>query len=181
MARKLNKLQKNNSEHFGAQGFSLIEVMIALAIFAVFITSFIAGHGYNIQDSSSMRMELKLKEFAQIKINELIVSPPDLKESLIVKPETGKFESDESIKYEITYQKFEVPDYEKIQGKEEGEEEQEEEKSPIEKKIFENVKKNLEKLVWQVEVKVIDSTTEASYAISTWLYNDKAKVEIDAL
>ena len=156
--------------------------MIALAIFAVFIVSFIAGHGYNIQDSTSMRTELQLKEYALEKINEIITSPPELKESLTLKPETGKFERNEVIKWEVTYKTFEMPDFDKILGNDPDSEEggdEDPEGAAVQKKILEVASKNLKELIWQVEVKVIDTNTDNAQVISTWLYNDKAKVKVE--
>ena len=36
----------------------------------------------------------------------------------------------------------------------------------------------MEKLVWQVEVTVEDKTTEEKFSLSTWIYDDKGKVEL---
>lgn len=173
MAEQITRLNKLKNK----DGFTLIEVMIALAIFGVFIVAFMTGQGYNVTDSSSMRTDLKLKEFAQLKMNEIIVKPPEFKEGLTLTPEKGKFEENDQYTFEITYKRFKVPDYNKLQGREEDAEE--DASSQLQKKIFETVKKNMEEIIWQVEVKVIDSITENSYAISTWLTNDKAEVKLD--
>ncbi|OIQ17969.1 MAG: hypothetical protein BM556_11130 [Bacteriovorax sp. MedPE-SWde] len=173
MAKQIK--DKNSKQH----GFTLIEVMIALAIFGVFIVSFMSGQGYNVTDSASLRRELQLKEYAQLKINELLVSPPELKESLTLRPETGKFEENEQFKFEVTYKRFKVPDYEKLKGNEESQEE--DASSSLQKKIFETVKKNMEEMVWQIEVTVIDTTTDYRHSVSTWLTNEKIEVKLDTL
>lgn len=175
MAEQIIKHIRKNSN----KGFTLIEVMIALAIFGVFIVAFMAGQGYNVSDSTSMRRDLKMKEFAQLKINEIIVTPPELKDSLTLKAETGKFEENDQYTFEITYKRFKVPDYNKLKGKEE--DEQEDASSQLQKKIFETVKKNMEEIIWQVEVTVIDSISDNRHSISTWLTNDKAEVKLDTL
>lgn len=161
-------------------GFTLIEVMIALAIFAVFVVSFMAAQGYNVSDSSKMRNELKLREYVSKKINEIVAKPPEFKDSLTLKADSGKFEDDENFKYEVTYKKFKIPDYSKIKGTS-SEDEVAESENPIEKKIFESVSKNLESIIWQAEVKVIDDTTGNSLSMSTWLVNNKAEVVLEAL
>jgi len=157
-------------------GFTLIEVMIALAIFAVFIVSFISAQGYNVLDSSRIRKEIQLKELAQFKINEIITTPPEFKESLTLKPETGKFEDHEQFKFEVAYKKFLIPDYAKLTGQND---EDSSDSNPIQKKIFENVKKNMEEMIWQVEVTVINSENDDRYSVSTWLYNHKVPVKLD--
>lgn len=173
MAKQIRK------KTFNKEGFTLIEVMIALAIFGVFIVSFMAAQGYNVTDSTSLRREIRLKQFVQEKINELVTTPPELKDSLTLRSETGKFESDESMKFEVTYMKFKIPDFDKIKGKQKQDEQ--EETDPLQKKIFEMVKKNMEEIVWQVQVKVTDTNTGYSQIASTWLNNDKAPVKLDAL
>ncbi|EQC46122.1 type II secretion system protein J [Bacteriovorax sp. Seq25_V] len=162
-------------------GFTLIEVMIALAIFGVFIVSFMASQGYNVTDSSSMRAELKLKELVQAKVNEIIVAPPELTDALTLKATQGKFEKDEGFKYEITYKKFKVPDLDKIKGNEESSNEDDSAESAIEKKIFDNVAKNLETVLWQVQVKVINEVSGQEMVMSTWLLNDKAEIILETI
>lgn len=170
MVSKIRKILKIQS------GFTLIEVMIALAIFGVFIVSFMTGQGYNVSDSTELRRELKLKEFAKSKMNELIISPPDFQESLTLRPDTGKFDSDKSYTFEVSYKRFKIPDLNKIRGKEADDDQGSDKK----KKIFELVKKNIEEIIWQVEVKVIDSNSGHHYSVSTWLTNEKAPVKLDA-
>ncbi len=162
-------------------GFTLIEVMIALAIFGVFVVSFMASQGYNVSDSTSMRAELKLKELVQSKINEIIVVPPEFNDALTMKPTTGKFENNDGFKYEVTYKKFKVPDLDKIKGNEESANEDNSAESAIEKKIFENVAKNLETVLWQVQVKVINELNGQEMTMSTWLLNDKAEIVLETI
>ncbi|AYF45037.1 MULTISPECIES: prepilin-type N-terminal cleavage/methylation domain-containing protein [Halobacteriovorax] len=168
------KQLKNNS------GFTLIEVLIGLAIFAVFITAYITAQGLNITDSIEMRSEITLREYAVKKVNEIVAYPPELKESLTLKAETGKFEENENISYSVEWNKFIVPDYEKITGQETPEDGDDSNNS-IQKQIFSVVKDNLEKLIWQVRVTVKDETTEESFSLSTWISNEKYKVQINGL
>ncbi|CBW26139.1 putative exported protein [Halobacteriovorax marinus SJ] len=156
-------------------GFTLVEVMISLAIFAVFASAYLTAQGFNISDSTVMREELELKRYAELKVNELIVTPPELKESITLTKETGKFEENDNFTYSIEYKKFLIPDLNKITGADE------EAQDPNESKIFENVKKNLEKIIWQVEVTVKNETSERSYSVSTWLYNHQAQVMFEQM
>lgn len=170
MVKKLRSLIQNQ------KGFTLIEVMISLAIFAVFVSAYLTAQGYNISDSTVMRDELNLKRYAEKKINEIIVSPPELKLSITLKPDAGKFEEDENFSYSVLYKQFIIPDLNKITGAD-----QEEDQNPQEKKIFDNVKKNLEKIIWQVEVTVKNNTSERTYSVSTWLYNQQAQVVFEQM
>jgi len=152
--------------------------MIALAIFGVFIVAFMAGQGYNVTDSTSMSQDIKLKEFAQLKMNELVVSPPEFKEGLTLTPEKGKFEENDQYTFEITYKRFKLPDLSKIRGIEE-DAQQDSAEAQLQKKIFETVQKNIKEIIWQVEVKVTDTNTDNFHVVSTWLDNEKAEVKLD--
>lgn len=170
--------QFNQNTH-EQKGFSLIEVMIGLAIFAVFIVTFMAAQGYNIQDSATFRTEVKLKELALNRLNELIIDPPTFDVSLTLKPDKGKFEDDEGYEWEIEYKEFKIPDYNKLQGKEE-QEEQAGPQDALQKKIFENVQKNLVKMIWQARITVINTNTEQRHSVSTWLVNNEYEATIEA-
>ena len=63
-------------------GFSLLEVMIAMTVFSVFVAVYVTSQGYNISDSTLMREELMLQTLCENKINEIIISPPELRDSL---------------------------------------------------------------------------------------------------
>ena len=164
MVKRIKNIIQNPS------GFTLVEVMISLAIFSVFVTAYLTAQGYNISDSTVMREELNLKRYAEIKINEVIVDPPELKESVTLKADVGKFEEDENFSYSVKYTKFVLPDFQKIMGS------SDEAQDPSEKKIFDNIKKNLEKIIWQVEVTIKNENTDRTYSVSTWLYNHQAQI-----
>lgn len=153
------------------RGFSLLEVMIAMAIFSVFAVAYIAADGSSVDRSIRMRREAKLLSLTQSKINEIITSPPKFEKSLALSPDTGNLADDENYSYTVEWKQFALPDLGKIQGGEEG-------GDPIQQKIFTVMKENMEKLVWQVEVTVTDKTTDEKYTLSTWLYDDKGKVEL---
>lgn len=170
----MNKGIKHNRQ----EGFTLIEVMIALAIFSVFIAVYVTSQGYNVADSARFKQELKLKQLAELKVNELIINPPDLTESLTLTPQTSDFEDWPNYSYSINYQKFLVPDLSKIEGEDPSQDRQEaSQQRELEKKVFETVKENMEKLLWQIEVKVTDKTTQESYLVTTWIYNHNAEVQ----
>ncbi len=159
-----------------AQGFSLIEVMIAIAIFAVFVVSFMTGQGFNLLDSTQMREDSKLEQLAQMKFNEIIVDPPPFRESLTsASKETKPFEEDPGFTWTTELTKFTIPDLMALTSS------QDEDPDPIQARIFEQFKKNMEKMLWQMKLTVTNKETGQEYVVSGWLYNPKAKVQIQGL
>lgn len=153
-------------------GFSLIEVLIATTIFAVFISMYVASEGYNLSDSIQMREELILKNLCTQKINELIASPPELRDSLTISKETKNFEDFPSYSYTIEWQKLEIPDMSVLYEDGEGEQNQ------FAKTIAKVVKDNMEKMVWQLKVTVKNKENDFFYSLSSWIYNTKAEVSL---
>jgi len=164
----------------GKNGFSLIEVMIALAIFTVFITAYVTSQGQNLADSTEFKKELKLREIAENEINKIIAHPPEFRPALTLTAKTGTVEDQEDYTYTIKYEQMKIPDMKKLtEADGEGEQEESSETNPAEEKVYNNVKKNLEELIWQVEVVIKNKETEQSFALSTWLYNHKAEVMLE--
>jgi prepilin-type N-terminal cleavage/methylation domain-containing protein len=163
------------------QAFTLIEVMTAMLIFALFATAFVTSMGYNVTTSEKMKLESELRNACEYKINEIIENPPEFREALTLKKDSGDFKEKElsDMKYEIEYKKFLIPDLAKIKGNAEGDEDANE--SQMETKLFETIKKNMEKMLWHVEVRVIHKPTEQSMSLSTWLYDPKVEIQIQGL
>jgi prepilin-type N-terminal cleavage/methylation domain-containing protein len=159
------------------KGFTLIEVMIALAIFAVFITAFVSSQATNLTISARFKEELTLHQLAADKLNEIIVSPPEWSERLELTPETGKFENNELYTFSVTYKRFIIPDLSKIQGTEENQGDNQ--MAQLEQRLFASIKDNMERLLWQVEVMVANSESKEEYRLSTWLYNSKGQVRYE--
>ena len=161
-------------------GFTLLEVMIALLIFSIFILSFMSVQNSNINSSYKAQSELYLKSYAINKLNEIITTPPSFQEALTLRALTGVFKDNDDIEWEITYRRFEAPGYAVISGIKTDEQNLEErEKHALGTKIYENIKKNMKDLLWQVQVKVTQKTTNKFYIISTWIKNTQAKVELN--
>lgn len=178
-----NLLRNNNS------GFTLMEVMIAIAIFVTFATVFVTGMGYNMMDSGKLKEDILLKDLCENKINDIIVNPPELRESLTLTKETKDIENFENYQTIVEFRKFFVPDMNKIVGKsagggEESEEnaesstEEDTQQAQLEKRIFTVFKENVEKMIWQVEVTTKNKTTGEEFKLSTWLFNPSADVKI---
>ncbi len=160
-----------------AAGFTLFEVMIAIAIFAVFATVFVTGQGFNILDSSKLKNEMILKDLCQNKINEIISNPPELKESLTLTKETKSFENNPDYQYTTQYQKIFIPDMSKLKNSADEDDDQKKQ-SDMEKRIYNVFKENMEKMIWQVEVEVKDKLTGDTFRLTTWLYNQNAEIDV---
>ena len=102
----------------GNSGFTLVEIMIAITVFALFATAYVASEGFNISDSSNMRQELFLQKLCENKVNQLLIKIPELKESLTLVPMTGTFEDEgyPDFEYTVEFKKLIIPDLKKIQG-----------------------------------------------------------------
>jgi prepilin-type N-terminal cleavage/methylation domain-containing protein len=165
----------------GQKGMSLIEVAMALTLFSVFILAFMNSFYGALRDSENMRSELMLKHLAQFKINELIVDPPDFKESLTsASKKREDFKDFPGYYWEYEIKKIHIPDLSKIQGKKPGEQSNNSQEQ-LEKRIFKQIKDNMEKMIWQVGLTVVHKESEESYELSTWFYNDEVPVKIQGI
>lgn len=164
-------------------GFTLIEVMIAITIFAMFSTAFVLGFGQSLVSSGSFKEEIFLKDIAENKINEIIVSPPTLSDSLTLSNETKEVEYDNNYETIVKYKKFVAPDFAKLMSNEDtlNQSESDKQQAQLAQKISEVYKKNLETILWQVEVTARNKTTDQKLKLSTWIFNHSAKVDIGIL
>lgn len=156
------------------KGLTLIEVLIAMTLFAVFVTVFVVSNGGNLRDSTNFKDEMKLRDLAVSIINETMINPPQLTDALTLSPEKKAFDEMPGYTYTIEWKKFELPDYTKMMG----EESNDDPRQAFQKKVFEQVKDNMEKLVWQLAVEVRSADTNMSYRLATWVYNHEAKVAL---
>ena len=172
-------MEKSKLSLANQKGFTLMEVMIAIAIFSVFATAFVTGQGYNLLDSSKLKEDILLKDLAENTINQLVTDPPELRDSLTLAKETKDFEKTPGYQYTIEYKKLFVPDMSKIVGKDKDDKIDNNPKNEMEKRIFKVFKENMELMIWQVEVTVSNKLTNEQFKLSTWLYNQNADVKID--
>lgn len=180
MVKKLRSLIKNE------KGFSLVEVLIAVTIFGVFVAAFLTGQGHNIQDSIMIKEELNMRNLAEMKINEVMLNPPEFTESLTNSKETKKFELEglKNYSYTLIYKKIELPDFSQLIGKKDGDEDDQGQDQQmgdqnIQKVVMEKMKVNLEKIIWQVQVTITNTDTGFTYVVSSWITNPKAQVELN--
>jgi prepilin-type N-terminal cleavage/methylation domain-containing protein len=174
-------MEKREVKLLNNKGFTLMEVMVAIAIFSVFATVFVTGQGYNLLDSTKLKEDIRLKDLCENTINDLITSPPELRDALTLTKETKDFEKSPDYQYTIEYKKFFVPDMTKIMGKEKDEDKADDKQSILEKRIFKVFKENMEKIIWQVEVTVQNKQSKEQFKLSTWIYNQNADVKIDQI
>ncbi len=165
------------------QGMTLIEVMISILLFAIFITAFMAGQGGNINSSIKFKGELLLKDIAEMKMNEVLINPPeDFRPGagkVNVASDTLKFKEIEEYpdyRYALQLFKVTIPEFEKITGQQEG---NPNEDQMVRKRIFDNFKRNMEQIVWQVVITVEHKESGATYDLSTWYYNQAGRLEFD--
>lgn len=161
------------------RGFTLMEVMVAIAIFSVFAAAFVTGQGYNLLDSSKLKEDIRLKDLCENTINDVITNTPELRDALTLSKETKDFEKYTDYQYTIEYKKLFVPDMNKIIGQDKEDDKNESKQQILEKRIFNVFKENMEKIIWQVEVTVQNKLSKEQFKLSTWLYNQNAEVKID--
>lgn len=176
-----------------SRGFSLLEVMIAITLFAFFITAFLSGQGYNVSDSQLSEEQLMLQHLCEKRINELFLDPPKFSNATENLKETKAFEEKEYSNYEYTLEltKLKVPNFGQLfanQGNKKSEDEGDGEfgnnpnpqkNSDLEKLIFEELRKNIEKIIWQARVTVTNKETKYSYTLSTFLTNYNERVQLN--
>lgn len=174
------KLLKNQS------GMSLIEVSVAVFLFAVFVTAYMAGQGGNLNDSMTFKGELLLKDIAEMKMNEELINPSETFKVTggkvkIEPPKDAEFKDIEEYpgyKVAVQYFKITIPDLNQLTGQEENENNPDQNQA-IQKRIFDNFKKNMEQLVWQIMVTVKHQDSGAQYDLSAWYYNEGGQLQFD--
>lgn len=167
---------------FIQKGFTLVEVLMALTIFSVFIMVFMSTQGYNISSSTRMKEELALHNLAEYKLNEALLAPPALNESRSEYIEEKSFEETKwaNYSYKLEYKKLEIPNFGELISQDEAELITEENRNQeLQKKIFQKVQENMERMIWQVEVTIIDKISGETYSLSTWIRNSKARVDLN--
>lgn len=166
-----------------SKGFTLVEVLMALAVFSFFIVVFMSTQGYNITTSSRMKNDLEMHNIAEYKINEAILNPPALNDSRPEIIEEKNFEETKwaRFSYRLEYRKLELPDFNKLIPEDENANEtaEDNQNETLQQKIFEKLKTNMEKMLWQVQVTIIEKESGSEYTLSSWIQNPDAKVDLN--
>lgn len=177
-------------------GFSLVEVLIAITLFALFVVAFLTSQGYNVSDSQLSEEQLMLQSLAERKINELYIDPPKFQNITGNFKETKTFEGKDLTNFEYTLElkKLTIPDFaqlftQKGGGSEEAQDAYEgnyfnegggqQRNSGLEKLVFEELKKNIERMIWQARVTVTNKETKYNYTLSTFLTNYNERVQLN--
>jgi prepilin-type N-terminal cleavage/methylation domain-containing protein len=178
-------------------GFSLLEVMIALTLFAVFVSTFLVTQGYNISDSALNEEQLLLHQLCDTKMQETLINPPRFTNALKDTKEVKSFENKEyaNYTYTIEWKKLKVPDFGKIfaanagAGGEPGAEDDNSgyfddnqrgrRNTSVEKLVFDRMKENIERAVWQLRLTVTNKETNYSYTLSRWLTNYDEPIQLN--
>lgn len=186
-------------KRFWSHGFTLIEVTIAMTVFAIFASSFLISQGYNVSDSELSEEQLKLHMLCEKKMNELIINPPKFTNALQDTKETKTFEEEDFTNYSFTieWKKLKVPDFAKLfaaQGENKGEgddaapandsdyfndSQKSQRNSTIETMVFTKLKENLEKILWQVRLTVTNKENKTTYTLSRWVTNHDEPVQLN--
>lgn len=181
------------------QGFSLLEVLIAITLFAFFVTAYLTSQGYNVEDSRLSEEQLILQQLAERKISELIIDPPKFTNVNANMKETKTFEDKEYSGYEYTLEmkKLTIPDFAQLFAQKNGASEEAQDNyqgsyfndntqgrggqrnSAIEKMVFEELKKNIEKVVWQAKVTVTNKETKYNFSLSTFITNYNERIQLN--
>jgi len=177
-------------------GFSLLEVMIALTLFGIFVSTFLVTQGYNVSDSALNEEQLLLHRLCDSKMQEFIINPPRYTNALVDTKEVKSFEEKEFANYSYTveWKKLKVPDFGKIfaanaGGGQEGaesdgsgyfdENQQGQRNNSVEKLVFDRMKENIERAVWQLRLTVTNKETNYSYTLSRWLTNYDEPIQLN--
>ena len=160
-------------------GFSLVEVLIALTLFAITSAILSVTVTTNLNSSRLGRMDSKLHNLAEFKMNEVLISNREFTSATNTSEETGNFEIEgfKEYRYKVQIRKMELPDLAAIMGQTEDEANRiETQETQVRKRVFAILKKNLEEMIWQVKVEVT-SPEDDYYELTSWV--DKGNAQID--
>lgn len=163
----------------GTKGFSLVEVLIALALFLTFILSFLLSQESNKSKSIMLKEDVTLHNLAELKMNEALINPPQFTNATENDVESKNFDLEDykKYKYTIKYKKLTVPNLNQLTEQEEGDDNTSDQS--IQKMVYEKLKTNIEQILWQVQVTVTNTETDYSYELSTWIINEEATVDVN--
>ncbi len=199
MARKITKKQFKIVAHgnnLNQHGFSLLEVMIAITLFAFFVTAYLTGQGYNIDDSRLSEEQLILQQLAERKINELILDPPKFSNATADMVESKKFEENDfkNYEYKLELKRLTIPDFAQLFAQKDSANADAKKSydgdyfsdgasgqrdASLEKLVFEELRKNIEKVLWQARITVTNTETKYTFTLSTFLTNYNERIQIN--
>ncbi len=160
-------------------GFTLVEVLIALTVFAAFATAMVFRLSNNVSGSIQLSADLKLHNLAELKMNETLIGKKEFTNATANDVKTGSFEVEgyEDYKYKVEITNIKFPDFAQLMGNSEDDADaNDSSNNRIQKAIFDKMKKNIEDMIWQVTVTVIAPDTE-EYQLHSWINKSNAKID----
>jgi prepilin-type N-terminal cleavage/methylation domain-containing protein len=148
-------------------GFTLLEVMIALAIFAGFATSVAIFQAAEIKGSTAIREEMVLSSLALLKINELHVNPPEFGISKTLTADSGEFPDYPGYKYTINYKQISFKNLDQMIMPEDSDDSE-----SVDRAIVAEFVEHLSDTMWLVTVTVEKGTSRTT--LTTWLKDDRS-------
>jgi len=166
--------------NFKNKGFTLLEVMIALALFSVFFVVFLSSQSSNFISSNRMEKRLIMHNIAENVMSDLLTAPPPLNPSLTLKPQVFKYENNDDYEYSIEYKQFELPNiFTQPQEGEESSDSAQNQQSQYVDLLYKQVKENVKEALWQVRISVIEKETKYEYWLTAWLRNPNFEIRTD--
>ena len=157
-------------------GFTLIEVLMALAIFSSFLLSVYVTISHNVSSSILMKEDLNLHNLAQMKMDEVLLDKKEFTNATENDVKTGSIEIEglENYKFEIKITPTKFPDLTQILGQSEDEQNT---GDPVQKILFKKLKTNIEEIIWQVQVTVTNTDNDYSYELKSWINKSNPKID----
>lgn len=157
-----------------SKGMSLLEIMLALTLFAIFAVFFIGTQQFQVKRAMNARNKIDLLYLCDLKFKETLFNPKNISSMVLVDttPDTteGTFEEPyQEYTYKIAYYKFFFPPIEELQGMPNGESGAPLEIDTVSAKILKTTKELLEKNMVQLKVSVIHEKTKRTTSLETWL------------
>lgn len=167
------------AKRINQKGFTLLEVLFALAIFGVFLVGISDTISYNVSSSIRIREDINLSNLAELKMNQVMLDRKDFTNATENDVDSGNFEIEgmEKYKYEVRIRKTEFPDLSEILGQDNEEDNNQRGIDPVTKIIFTKLKNNLEEMIWQVNVKIINTETNYSYELNSWINKSNPRLD----
>jgi prepilin-type N-terminal cleavage/methylation domain-containing protein len=174
------KLFKHAGNKFQA-GFTLMEVLAAVVIFALFFLGFSLSLFSSKRNSEDLQYETVLMEIAENKINTILISPPNLNDSLTLSVKKEDIEDKELSDYYLTveWKKLVLPnisDMMKLQNADSTNTGT----TSSSQTVFQKVQEALNNAIWQVQVVSYHKPSGLSYVLSSWIKNKDKKISLGA-
>lgn len=162
----------------GQLGFTLMEVMVAMTIFAIFATAFLTTQGNNIQTSGIVEEESVMHRLAERQLALAIIDPPQFTNATANTSKTNNIDVEgfKEYKYTLEYKKVEFPSFENFIPQSEDPLQQDSNQA-MKKRIFLKLKQNIERMLWQVRITITSPNLDVPYTLSTWITNQEAQID----